>query len=66
MRRILASFRRLALYHKHVHFRKSTPLGHLVAVMEVGGVLVAAVCAEGELQAGLLRTLYKILIGDVR
>jgi len=33
--------------------------------VEVGGVLVAAVCAEGELQAGLLRSLYEILVGDV-
>ena len=34
---------------KHILFSQSTPLGHLVAVIKMGGVLVAAVCTEGEL-----------------
>jgi len=31
----------------------------------MGGVLVAAVCAEGEFQACLLGSLDEILVGDV-
>ena len=31
----------------------------------MGGVLVAAVCAEGELQAGLLDSGDEVLVGDV-
>ena len=54
------------LHHKHIPFSKSAPLCHLVAVIEVSSVLVAAVCAEGELQAGSFGGADEILVGDVR
>ena len=44
-----AGNRLFLLRHEHIRFGQAAFSGHLVAVIEVGGVLVAAVGAEGEL-----------------
>ena len=57
---------RLLFGYEHICFRQPAFLGHLVAVVEVGGVLVAGICAEGELQAGTFGPQNESLVGDVR
>jgi hypothetical protein len=51
---------------EHVGFGEAALLGHFVAVIEMGGVLVASVGAEGEFQASAFCSDDEVLVGDVR
>ena len=52
--------------HKHVRFGQPAFLGHLVAVVEVGSVLVARIGAEGKFQAGSFGLQDEAFVRNVR
>lgn len=62
----LRLFRVLSLLQcEYIPFRQSAPLRHLIAVVEMCGVVVARIRAEGEFQTGFLRSRNERLVGDV-
>ena len=52
-------------HYKHIPLGKLARLGHLVAVIEMRGVLVAAIRPEGKFQSGLFGQLDEVFVGDV-